>query len=91
MYEEFSKPEIREEFYENGQKKYEWWYLNGKKHREGGPAIQEWYENGQKNYESWFLNNKRYIREEWINKLKEIGSDHYEEQKFLYDVEKYNI
>jgi len=120
MYEEFNKyPEIREDFYENGQKKseiwylngelhredgpayqfwykngqkqYESWYLNNKRHREGGLAYQRWYENGQKKFEGWFLNDKRYTKEEWINELKEIGSEHYEEQKMLYDMEKYNI
>ena len=53
-----NKPEIREKFYPNGQKKSEIWYLNGKWHREDGPAYQFWYENGNKKYEEWWLNNK---------------------------------
>jgi antitoxin component YwqK of YwqJK toxin-antitoxin module len=32
--------------------------LNGKKHREDGPAVQYWYENGQKESEYWYLNGK---------------------------------
>ena len=78
-------------WYENGQKKSERWYLNGKLHREDGPAYQRWYKDGQKEYEGWWLNNKEYSREEWVDKLKEIGSPYYEEQKILLDAEKYNI
>jgi hypothetical protein len=120
MYEEFNnKPEVKEEFYnngqkryeiwylngnfyredgpayqswhENGQKEYEYWILNGKLHREDGPAFQNWNENGQKEYETWSLNGIEYTREKWIEELKKIGSEHYEEQRMLYDMEKYNI
>jgi hypothetical protein len=35
------------------------WYLNGKLHREDGPAIE--YANG---YKSWWLNDKRLTEEE---------------------------
>jgi antitoxin component YwqK of YwqJK toxin-antitoxin module len=81
-----------QKWFENGQKRYEEWYLNGKSHREDGPAYQHWYENGQKSRESWYLNDKEYyLREEWINELKKIGSEHYEEQKMLLDAEKYNL
>jgi len=45
-----------ERYYENGQKKYEAYYLNDKFHRENGPARQEWYKNGQKKYESYSIN-----------------------------------
>jgi len=40
------------EVYDNGTKK---WYLNGKLHREDGPAIE--YADGSK---SWWLNGKRH-------------------------------
>jgi len=66
-------------------------FLKGILHRDDGPAIQMWYENGQKLYEKWFLNDEVYSREDWIEKLKEIGTEHYEEQKMLYDAEKYNL
>jgi len=39
----------------------------------------------------WYLNDKDYSREEWINKLKEIDSPHYEEQEALYNAKKYNL
>ena len=77
-------------FHSNGQKRYEYWYLRGKFHREDGPALQTWLKNGEKIY-GWFLNNKGYSREEWINKLKEIDSEHYKEQEVLYNAEKYNL
>jgi len=57
-FEKFNKPEIDVDYYPNGQKRYEYWLLNGKMHREDGPAYQSWYENGQKYYEYWSLNNK---------------------------------
>src|SRR6056297_3351471 len=47
-------------YYENGQKMYEYYYLNGEYHREDGPAYQGWYENGQKQYEEYCLNGKRH-------------------------------
>jgi len=80
-----------QEWYDNGQKRYESWILNKKYHREDGPAYQIWYKNGKKWREEWWLNNKKYSREEWVEKLKKIGSHHYEEQKMLLDVEKYNL
>jgi len=36
-----------------------WWYLNGKRHREGGPAIEV--SNGEK---EWYLNGKKYTEKE---------------------------
>jgi len=92
-FEEYTnKPEVNIDYYENGQKRFEDWYLNGKYHREDGPSYQYWDDNGQKESEWWYLNGKEYLsREDWIKKLKEIGSEHYEEQKMLYDAEKYNL
>ena len=40
------------------------WYLNGKKHREDGPAIE--YADGDK---SWYLNGVQYTEEEYYSKL----------------------
>jgi len=44
-----SQPETKVE-YPNGTK---YWYLNGKRHREDGPAVE--YPNGTK---YWYLNNE---------------------------------
>ena len=44
-----SQPEMKVE-YPNGTK---YWYLNGKRHREDGPAVE--YPNGTK---YWYLNNE---------------------------------
>ena len=45
--------------------------------------------------EYYYLNDIGYDRKEWIEKLKEINSLHYKEQKDLYDMEqnmkKYNL
>ena len=80
-----------QKWYDNGQIEYEIYYLNSKLHREDGPAAQWWYKNGQKEFEEYHLNDKNYSRIEWLEKLKEIGSIHYEEQKLKYDAEKYNL
>jgi len=39
------------------------WYLNGKRHREDGPAIE--YADGSK---SWYLNDKKYTEAEFLAK-----------------------
>jgi hypothetical protein len=41
--------------------------------------------------EFWWLNGIQYSREEWVNKLKEIKSPFYKEQKMLLNIEKYNL
>jgi antitoxin component YwqK of YwqJK toxin-antitoxin module len=111
-----NNPRIK--YYDNGRKKLEEWIVDGKYHREDGPAIIEWYDNGQKEFESWclkgeyhredgpayqewfygqlshkelWLNGKQYLRKEWVEELKKIGSPHYGEQRMLLDVEKYNL
>ena len=52
--------------YNNGDKH---WYLNGKRHREDGPAIE--YDDGNK---EWYLNGKRHREDgpavEWANGFK---------------------
>ena len=49
------------EVYENGTKE---WYLNGKLHREDGPAIE--YPSGNK---LWWLNHVKYTEEEFNRKM----------------------
>ena len=54
--------------YNDGTK---FWSLNGKYHREDGPAI-EWYD-GDKN---WYLNGTEYTEAEWkakLNPVKELS------------------
>ena len=46
--------------------------------------IEIWILNNIYNRGDWCLNGYSYSREEWIEKLKEIGSYHYEKQK-IYD------
>ena len=57
------KYEVR--VYDNGTKL---WFLNGKLHREDGPAYE--YADGDK---YWYLNGKEYTEDEWrrlVNKTK---------------------
>jgi hypothetical protein len=51
------------EYWPNGHKQYESYWLNGKRHREDGPAYQSWDENGTKEYEVYWLNDKKYSKE----------------------------
>ena len=51
----------------------EWWYLDGKKHREDGPAWIVYYPNGQVQTEQWWLDGQGH-REDgpaWIEYSKE--------------------
>ena len=40
------------------KKKSEIYYLDGKRHKEDGPAYQNWYKNGQKKSKYHYLNGK---------------------------------
>ena len=59
-YENLNQEPVITYYSSNGQKQYEEYYLNGKWHREDGPAIQSWWENGQKESEFYYLNGKRH-------------------------------
>jgi hypothetical protein len=43
-------------YYKNSHLKYKEWVINGKFHRETGPAYITYYKNGQVETETWFLN-----------------------------------
>jgi antitoxin component YwqK of YwqJK toxin-antitoxin module len=47
-------------WYENGQKYYESYCVNGKQHRDPnlGPAHIYWYENGQKSCEEYYVSGE---------------------------------
>ena len=54
--------------YNDGSK---FWYLNGKRHREDGPAVE--YADGDK---FWYLNGTKYTGAEWkakLNPVKELS------------------
>ena len=84
-----------QEWHENGKVFRQLYYLHDKMHREDGPAAIYYKKNGKIGNTIYCLNDIRYNREEWIEKLKEMDSPHYEEQKKLYeleqDMEKYNL
>lgn len=46
------------DYYDNGQKSYEEYFLNNERHRKWGPSYQIWYSNGQKYIESYWENGK---------------------------------
>jgi antitoxin component YwqK of YwqJK toxin-antitoxin module len=53
-----SKPEIKRAYYENGNILSINHILNGKRHREDGPAYTYYHENGSIRYESYRLNGR---------------------------------
>jgi antitoxin component YwqK of YwqJK toxin-antitoxin module len=57
------------EYYENGQLRYEEYYLNDKRHNPNGPAYRRWYENGQLWYEGYYLNGKELTKEQFEDKM----------------------
>jgi hypothetical protein len=50
--------------YDNGSKE---WFLNGKRHREDGPAVE--YTDGAK---YWYLNGTEYTEAKWKTKLNPV-------------------
>ena len=56
---------IQEKSYPDGA---HYWYLNGRLHREDGPALIS---SSGKKY--WYLHGKRYEPVEWMFKLHELG------------------
>jgi hypothetical protein len=68
------------EYWPDGSKQREEYFLNGKYHRENGPARQGWYENGTKRYEAYYINGTYHredgpTRQSWNN----IGTKETEE------------
>ena len=53
-----SNPDVRRSYYENENVEYEYYILNGKLHREDGPAYISYNENGNIKYECYYLNGK---------------------------------
>ena len=72
--------EHRIERYPNGNIKFEQYRVDGKLHRNDGPAAIEYYENGDKKYEEYLINGK-YHRNDGpaIIKYSENGNIQYEE------------
>jgi len=53
-----SKLKYEKGFYDNGELKWEWWFLNGKHHNDEGPAFIWYRENGSVKWKEWYLNGK---------------------------------
>jgi len=66
--------------------------VNGKVHREDGYAyIQLTQITGKIRNKSYYLYDIELTQELFVKKLKEINSPHYEKQKMIFELEKYNI
>jgi antitoxin component YwqK of YwqJK toxin-antitoxin module len=57
------KLKLKEEFYPNGNLRYQAWYLNGIRHNEEGPAYIKYYEDGKVEYQTWYFNGKYHNEE----------------------------
>jgi len=54
-----------QEFYDDGQLRYDVYFINNKRHRLDGPAFQSFYNNGKLEYESYYINGKYYTKTEY--------------------------
>ena len=50
------KPTIERKYYDDGQLRYEWNYVNGQRHG----LCKGWHENGQLWYEDKYVNGQRH-------------------------------
>ena len=48
----------RQRWYENGQLRFQAYFINGRRHNEQGPARQRWYENGQLEFQEYYINDQ---------------------------------
>lgn len=76
---------------EDGKKESEKYYIKGKLHREDGPAFIYWDKNKKTKTIIYYLDGVDYSREEYVEKLKEMNSPHYDSELMKYNSEKYNI
>ena len=58
-----SKLKYEKKFYDSGELKWEWWFLNGKHHNDDGPAFIWYRKNGSVWREGWYLNGKLHNEE----------------------------
>jgi antitoxin component YwqK of YwqJK toxin-antitoxin module len=78
---------------ENGNIKYEAYYLNGKGYRKNGPATIRYYENGKIEFEGYYLNGKEHREdgpaETWYYANGNIQSEKYYLNEKYYSKEDY--
>jgi len=51
---------VVEEHYDDGSIDYQEWRKDGKRHREGGPAILSYYQGGSIYHQEWYKDGKRH-------------------------------
>lgn len=56
------------EWYDDGQMKRCFYFINGKRHRLDGPAWETWYENGKPGYKGYFVNDIE-IESKWFTRF----------------------
>jgi antitoxin component YwqK of YwqJK toxin-antitoxin module len=87
------------EYYPNGQKYREEYFLKNRSHRIDGPASQHWYENGQKEREMYYVNGSRHredgpaIQTWWQNGIKQydeycLDNVEYSKEKWIEQLKK---
>jgi hypothetical protein len=72
------------EYYENGKVHYEVYCLNGKLHRENGPAYIEYRKDGKVSYEGYYLNDNLH-RENGPAYIDHYENGNYTERYYLND------
>jgi hypothetical protein len=70
---------------ENGNIKYEAYYLNGKGYRKNGPATIRYYENGNIQCEYYYLNENCYSKKDYLEKIKELNSCNKDDISSIYE------
>ena len=73
----------------DGSISYKNYCKNGKLHREDGAALI-FYQNDDI-ISKYYINDIEYTFQDFVKKLKDIGSPHYEHQKLLLDIEEFNL
>jgi hypothetical protein len=79
------------QWYSNGQINFIIYSINGEPHREDGLAYQNFDINGNIKEYDYYLDGEKYKIEDWLKKLKDMNSPHYEEQLLKYSANKYNL
>ena len=66
-------------WYDNGQKAYEGYCLNGEAHNPKGPAVTRWFANGQKYSEYYYINGEYHnAKGPAVTRWNEEGQKYYE-------------
>jgi len=62
-------------WYENGQMKYETYWVDGKRHNPNGPAYQSWYNNSEIDCKEYYIDSKQISEELFKCKYKSCNCE----------------